>query len=113
MAWLDELKRMTAESKLSTREIAEGSKIPEPTLEKLFAGQTKAPKLPTIIQLVHFLGHSLDELDPYDANKKEPPSNSPDGLTPEERIFISLSPELRQEALRYMRYLAEREGKPE
>lgn len=111
MVWLNNLRQMKNESKLTTKEIAEGSGIPEPTLEKLFSGQTKAPKLPTIIQLVHFFGHSLDDLVPYEGNKKEPPSHSPGGLSQEERIFISLSPELRQEVLRYMQYLAEREDK--
>ena len=113
MAWLEELKKMKAESKMTTKEIADGSGIPEPTLEKLFAGKTKAPKLPTIIQLVHFLGHSLDDLAPYVDNKKEPPGISPDGLSKEEQMLISLSPELRQEVFRYMRYLVEHEGKPE
>lgn len=44
--------------------------------------------------------------------KKEEPANVPvDELTENERIFMSLPPDLRQEALRYMRYLVEREDK--
>lgn len=60
--WTDNLKRMKKHSRMTTREIAEGSGIPEPTLEKLFSGQTKDPKLDTMRTLVHFLGFSLDDL---------------------------------------------------
>lgn len=60
--WLDALKRMKKESGLSTKEIAAAAKMPEPTLEKLFAGATKDPRLSTITQLVHFLGYTLDDL---------------------------------------------------
>lgn len=60
--WLNNLRTMKAESKLTTKEIALQSGIPEPTLEKIFAGKTKDPKLETIRQLVHFFGHTLDDL---------------------------------------------------
>lgn len=86
MLWLKKLKAMKEHSGLTTREIALHSKIPEPTLEKLFAGHTKDPKLNTISQLVHFLGYTLDDLVDEDdfqkesnsqmAIKKEPPSIS-------------------------------------
>lgn len=68
--WLDKLKEMKARSGLTTREIAEKSTLPEPTLEKIFSGATKDPKLTTIRQLVHFFGYTLDDLD--DDNKKSP-----------------------------------------
>lgn len=61
--WLDALKAMKTHSGLTTREISVGSGIPEPTLEKIFSGATKEPKLPTMMQLVHFLGFTLDDLD--------------------------------------------------
>lgn len=110
MSWLDELKRMKAESGMTTKEIAAGSLIPEPTLEKLFAGQTKDPKLNTVMQLVHFFGCNLDELTP-ESIKKEPVDANANELSENQAIFAALPPELRQEALRYMRYLAEREDK--
>ena len=62
--WKESLKRMKAESGLTTAEIAKQADIPEPTLEKLFAGVTKDPKLPTMKKLVHFLGYTLDDLYP-------------------------------------------------
>ena len=60
--WFDELKKMKDKSGLTTKQIAVGSNLPEPTLEKIFSGLTKDPKLSTIYQLVHFLGYTLDDL---------------------------------------------------
>lgn len=68
--WRESLKKMKAESGLTTSEIAAKSGIPEPTLEKLFAGVTKDPKLPTMQRLVHFFGYTLDDL--YEAKEKAP-----------------------------------------
>lgn len=68
--WRESLKKMKAESGLTTSEIAAKSGIPEPTLEKLFAGVTKDPKLPTMQKLVHFFGYTLDDL--YGAKEKAP-----------------------------------------
>ena len=68
--WRASLKNMKAESGLTTSEIAAKSGIPEPTLEKLFAGVTKDPKPPTMQKLVHFFGYTLDDL--YEAKEKAP-----------------------------------------
>ena len=68
--WRASLKKMKAESGLTTSEIAAKSGIPEPTLEKLFAGVTKDPKLPTMQKLVHFYGYTLDDL--YRVKEKAP-----------------------------------------
>lgn len=70
--WLDRLRAMKSESGLTTKEIASQSGIPEPTLEKLFAGATKEPKLGTITELVHFFGHTLDDLTDAPETKNEP-----------------------------------------
>lgn len=67
--WLKKIRMMKEKSGLTTKEISIQSKIPEPTLEKLFAGVTKDPKLETMKQLVHFFGYSLDDLD--DTRDKE------------------------------------------
>ena len=42
--WLDKLREMKELSGLTTKEISARSGIPEPTLEKIFAGATKDPK---------------------------------------------------------------------
>lgn len=70
--WLDSLKAMKEQSGMTTKEISEKSGIPEPTLEKLFAGATKDPKLATMQQLVHFFGRTLDDLDDGLGAKKSP-----------------------------------------
>lgn len=75
--WLDKLKAMKEESGLTTKEIALRANLPEPTLEKLFAGATKDPKLTTLQKLVHFFGHTLDDLDDTTKPlKKAPPELS-------------------------------------
>lgn len=61
--WLDKLREMKELSGLTTKEISARSGIPEPTLEKIFAGATKDPKLETMRQLVHFFGFTLDDLE--------------------------------------------------
>lgn len=82
--WYKKLKTMKQNSGLTTKEISQRSGIPEPTLEKLFSGATKDPKLETMKQLVHFLGYSLDDLyDPF-SNKK----SSPITLTGEHKDII-------------------------
>lgn len=70
--WLDSLKAMKEQSGMTTKEISAKSGIPEPTLEKLFAGATKDPKLATMQQLVHFFGRTLDDLDDRRGTKNSP-----------------------------------------
>lgn len=86
--WVDELKRMKARTGLTTAQISAGAGIPEPTLEKLFAGTTKDPKLPTMQKLVKFLGGTLDDLyqDEKPQEVKEPPGASVDA----ERVYSFL-----------------------
>lgn len=77
MEWLQTLRQMKNLSGLTTREISERSGIPEPTLEKLFAGVTKEPKLTTLQPVVRCLGFSLDELDTgIEPREIEKPSNA-------------------------------------
>ena len=85
--WLDELKRMKEERGYTTREIAIGANLPEPTLEKIFSGATRDPKLTTIQALVHFLGYKLDDLTPEDNIKKAPDLQ---GLTTDHLELIKL-----------------------
>lgn len=82
MSWIDNLRSMKVESGLSTREIANISDLPEPTLEKLFAGQTKNPGINTMQKLVHALGHTLDDLgnSRNTPNKKAPSDLSEEAL---------------------------------
>lgn len=94
--WFERLKELKAKSGMTTKEIAAGSGIPEPTLVKLFAGVTKEPKLNTIQQLVHFLGYTLDDLDDH----------APDDstvLTDDERQLVSDYRKLSNDGKTYIR----------
>lgn len=88
MDWLDRLKNMKQQSGLTTREIALQSGLPEPTLEKLFAGQTKDPKLNTIKTVVHFLGFTLDDLAPENENSPAPANAETGELNEQEQTLI-------------------------
>lgn len=84
MLWQEKLRALKASTNMSTREIAEQSGIPEPTLEKLFSGQTKNPGISTVQQLVHTLGYTLDDIDTH------PPKPASDlSLTPEEQTLVT------------------------
>lgn len=72
MSWLERLREIKVQSSLSTREIADRTGLPEPTLEKLFSGQTKNPGINSVQQLVHALGYTLDDIDEK-STKKAPP----------------------------------------
>lgn len=61
--WLDSLIALKKASKKTLKQIADESGVPIGTLNKLFAGQTKDPKLDTIRSVVHTLGYTLDDLE--------------------------------------------------
>lgn len=93
--WLDKLREMKSASGLTTKEISVCSGIPEPTLEKVFAGKTKDPKLETIRQLVYSLGYTLDDLDDKPV-KKSPdtteaaPGEGPISLEESNKLLVAL-----------------------
>lgn len=66
--WLDRLKLMKKKnqslnrSEWTTEKISQKSGVPIRTLDKIFAGTTKDPKLLTMKSLVYTLGYSLDDL---------------------------------------------------
>lgn len=72
--WLDTLIALKKSSKKTLRQISDESGVPIGTLNKLFAGQTKDPKLDTIRSVVHALGYTLDDLE--EKPKKNTPSTT-------------------------------------
>lgn len=62
MYWLDRLKELKRASRETYRSIAEKTGIPQTTVEKLFSGRTKDPKMNMMDSIVRCLGFSLDEL---------------------------------------------------
>jgi predicted transcriptional regulator len=60
--WLDSLKELKKSSGMSTKQIADATKIPESTVKRIFAGDTDDPRLSTIRCIVIALGGSLDHV---------------------------------------------------
>lgn len=72
MDWFEKLKALKTASRMSVREISRASGLPEPTLEKIFSGQTKNPGVATVRQIVYTLGYTLGDLDPASEAKIAP-----------------------------------------
>lgn len=72
MGWLNNLRKLKKESGLSMKEISAQSGMSEPTLEKLFAGKSKDPKLTTLLMLCEFFDCSLDYLVYGEETEKSP-----------------------------------------
>lgn len=81
MYWLTKLKEFKDEQKATYKSISAQTGIALTTIEKLFSGRTKEPKLLMIDNIVRSLGHSLSEL------VEAPPENIL--LTKSEKDFIS------------------------
>ena len=60
--WLDKLKELKKGSKMSSKQIADATGIPESTIKRIFAGDTDNPYVDTLHRIVTVLGGSLDEI---------------------------------------------------
>lgn len=78
MEWIDYLRILKNQSGMTTKELSTVSAIPEPTLEKIFSGQTKNPGVNSIQRLVHAMGYTLNDIDPQ--KQKNTPSLSNEAL---------------------------------
>ena len=78
---------------MTLKQISDKSGVPVGTLNKLFAGQTKDPKLETIRAVVYSLGYTLDDLMPA---KKSPdtteaiPGDGPISLEESNKLLVAL-----------------------
>lgn len=70
--WFNALVELKKKSGKTLKQISEDSKVPLGTLNKLFSGQTKDPKLETVQAVVHALGYTLDDLDNGQNTKNSP-----------------------------------------
>ena len=73
--WIETLVSLKKRSGKTLKQISDESGVPLGTLNKLFAGQTRDPKLETIKSVVHALGFTLNDLD----EKENAPAPSDDG----------------------------------
>lgn len=88
--WLDALRDMKTKSGLTAAQIAEGAGVPKPTLEKILAGETKDPRLPTMKKIVYFLGYTLEDL--YkEKNAPAPSEDNTEALSVDEVVIAFVS----------------------
>lgn len=59
--WLDKLRELKTESKMTYRDIAEKTGIPLTTIEKLFAGRTQEPRFTMVTEIARAMGGTLDD----------------------------------------------------
>lgn len=60
--WLDNLKELKKKSGMSSKQIAEGTLMPERTICRIFNGETSNPTISTLIPIIKFLGGSISEI---------------------------------------------------
>ena len=60
--WLDNLKELKAKTKMTSKQIAELTNLPERTVIRIFSGDTDNPYVDTLRRIVAVLGGSLDDL---------------------------------------------------
>ena len=60
--WLDNLKELKKTKGMTTKQIADATKIPESTVKRIFSGDTTDPYVTTIHRIVIALGGSLDHI---------------------------------------------------
>ena len=60
--WLDNLKELKKVKGVTSKQIADATKIPESTIKRIFSGETTDPYVTTIHRIVIYLGGSLDHI---------------------------------------------------
>ena len=60
--WLENLKELKKAKKMTSKQIADATKIPESTIKRIFSGDTEDPYVSTIHRIVTVLGGSLDQI---------------------------------------------------
>ena len=60
--WLDNLKELKKTKGMTSKQLADATKIPESTIKRIFSGDTEDPYVSTIHRIVTVLGGSLDQI---------------------------------------------------
>ena len=60
--WLDNLKELKKAKGMTSKQIADATRIPESTIKRIFSGETTDPYISTIQRIVVVLDGSLDDL---------------------------------------------------
>lgn len=60
--WLENLKELKKQTKMTVKQIAEQTNLPERTVNRIFSGDTDNPYVDTLHRIVIALGGSLDDI---------------------------------------------------
>lgn len=60
--WLDNLKEIKAEKKMSTKQIADRAGLPEKTVTRVLSGRTSSPYLDTLDRIAMALGVTIGDI---------------------------------------------------
>lgn len=60
--WLENLKELKQKTRMSSKQIAEMTNLPERTVIRIFSGDTDNPYVDTLHRIVTVLGGSLDDI---------------------------------------------------
>lgn len=60
--WLENLKELKKAKGMTSKQIAEATKLPERTVTRIFSGDTDNPYVDTLHRIVSVLGGSLDDI---------------------------------------------------
>lgn len=60
--WLDNLKDLKEKTGMTSKQIAEKTRLPERTVNRIFSGDTDNPYVDTLHRIVTVLGGSLDDI---------------------------------------------------
>ena len=60
--WLENLKELKKTKRMTSKQIADATKIPESTIKRIFAGETDNPYVDTVRRIAIALDSSLDEI---------------------------------------------------
>ena len=60
--WLDRLIELKKKAGVTSKQIADGTFMPERTVSRIFHRETPNPSITTLIPIINFLGGSFDEI---------------------------------------------------
>ena len=60
--WLENLRELKKKTRMSTKQIAEKSSLPERTINRIFSGETEHPYADTLDIIVKALGYDLGDI---------------------------------------------------
>ena len=60
--WLDNLKELRKQTKMSYKQIADMTQMPERTVARIFSGDTDNPYVETLHRIVDALGYTLNDI---------------------------------------------------